>query len=309
MKNLIAFILFLFPLFVHAQTTHTVAAKESLFSIGRLYKVHPRELAAYNNIPFETGLTLGQVLKIPTKTSMAPVTTLPTETVPVKTEIAKTATVKENAAKNSSPIYHTVAKKEGLYGISKKYNTSIPDIKKWNNLSSEALNEGMNLIVGYGNAVSATTPNAAIVEKKQEIVSTVEPGIKTAEKEREKEQPKPPMKEMVKKGNADFNGGYFKAFYNKQMTGKHTTEDKGIAGIFKSTSGWDDGKYYCLHNAAPAGSYIRIINNATKKSVYAKVLDLIPDLKQNTGIVIRISNAAAAELGAGAADFECTLNF
>ena len=93
------------------------------------------------------------------------------------------------------------------------------------------------------------------------------------------------------------------------MADKHVTEDKGMAGIFKSTSGWDDGKYYCLHNAAPAGSYIKITNNATKKSVYAKVLDLIPDLKQNTGIIIRISNAAAAELGAGAANFECTLNF
>ena len=307
MKNLIAFIFFLFPLFLNAQTTHTVAAKESLFSIGRLYKVHPRELAAYNNIPFETGLTLGQVLKIPTKTSMAPVTTPPPETVPARAEITKPASVKENATKTSSPIYHTVAKKEGLYGISKKYNTSIADIKKWNNLNSEALNEGMNLIVGYGNAASSSTPNAPIVEKKQEIVNTPEPVIKTVKKEIE--QSKPPMKDIVKKGNADFNGGYFKDFYNRQMTGKHTTEDKGIAGIFKSTSGWDDGKYYCLHNAAPAGSYIRIINNATKKSVYAKVLDLIPDLNQNTGIVIRISNAAAAELGAGTADFECTLNF
>ena len=67
MKNLFSLILFLFPLFAMAQTTHTVAAKESLFSIGRLYNVHPRELASYNNIAFETGLTVGQVLKIPVK--------------------------------------------------------------------------------------------------------------------------------------------------------------------------------------------------------------------------------------------------
>jgi LysM repeat protein len=81
MKNLIAFIIFLLPLFATAQTTHTVAAKESLFSIGRLYNIHPRELAAYNNIPFETGLTIGQVLKIPAKGNMAP----PASSIPAKT--------------------------------------------------------------------------------------------------------------------------------------------------------------------------------------------------------------------------------
>jgi len=39
------------------------------------------------------------------------------------------------------------------------------------------------------------------------------------------------------------------------------------------------------------------------------VLDLIPDLKQNSGIVIRISNAAASELGVAGTSFDCTLNY
>ncbi len=305
MKNLFSLILFLFPLFAMAQTTHTVAAKESLFSIGRLYNVHPRELASYNNIAFETGLTVGQVLKIPVKKTMAPVTAAAPANVPVKTETPKVASVKQAIAKSSSPVYHTVAKKEGLYGISKKYNVSIADIKKWNSLGSEALSEGMKLIIRYDKGIIPETVIVPIAEKQKELVKTAEPETKPAVKDPSNAT----APEMAKKGNADFNGGYFKAFYNKQMADKHVTEDKGKAGIFKSTSGWDDGKYYCLHNAAPAGSYIKITNNATKKSVYAKVLDLIPDLKQNTGIIIRISNAAAAELGSGAANFECTLNF
>lgn len=305
MKNLFLIIMFLFPLFAIAQTTHTVAAKESLFSIGRLYNVHPRELASFNNIAFETGLTVGQVLKIPVKKTMAPVTAAATVKVPVKTETPKAAPVKQSIAKSSSPIYHTVAKKEGLYGISKKYNVSIADIKKWNSMGSEALSEGMKLIVGYGNGILPETVAEHVAEKQKEVVKTAIPETNSAVKE----QPKSTAPEIAKKADADFNGGYFKAFYNKQMSDKHVTEDKGKAGIFKSTSGWEDGKYYCLHNAAPAGSYIKITNNATKKSVYAKVLDLIPDLKQNTGIIIRISNAAAAELGAGAANFESTLNF
>ena len=64
MKKLII-LLFFVPLFASAQTTHTVAPKETLYSLARKYNVPPKELAAFNNIPIETGLTIGQVIKIP----------------------------------------------------------------------------------------------------------------------------------------------------------------------------------------------------------------------------------------------------
>ena len=74
-------------------------------------------------------------------------------------------------------------------------------------------------------------------------------------------------------------------------------------------SGWEDGKYYCLSNNVPAGTIVKVTYPATGKSVYAKVLDLIPDLKQNTGIMIRLSNAATSELGVNDDIFECTINY
>ncbi len=305
MKNLFILFLFLLPLCGMAQSTHTVGPKESLFSIGRLYNVHPRELASFNNIPFETGLTIGQVLKIPGKKTMTPVPETAGKTEP-KAQPAKPVAV-EKKALNNSPVYHTVAKKEGLYGISKKYNVTVDEIKKWNRLTSDGLTEGMNLIVGYG-AATGKPEVAAVPEKKEPVVAVAEV----------KAQPVEQPKQAVTKTTAtdannrtakNFSGGVFRSMYMEQVANKLITDDKGTAGVFKSTSGWEDGKYYCLHNAAPAGSYIKITNTATQKSVYAKVLDLIPDLKQNTGLVIRISNAAAAELGATAPTFDCTLHF
>jgi hypothetical protein len=61
-------------------------------------------------------------------------------------------------------------------------------------------------------------------------------------------------------------------------------EESGMAATFKSTSGWEDGKYYCLHNAAPAGTVIKISTKSSQRTVYAKVLDVIPDLKKNDGL-------------------------
>jgi len=111
------------------------------------------------------------------------------------------------------------------------------------------------------------------------------------------------------KGTVNFSGGYFKKLYNDQLANKSPVDGVGSAGVFKSTSGWQDGKYYCFNNDAPPGSVIKVTNNATNKSVYAKVLDAIPDIKQNSGLSIIISNSAAEELGAENAKFDCLLSY
>src|SRR5882757_1147284 len=143
MKKLF-YLLMLLPFFAAAQKviTHTVGPKESLSSIGRLYNINGRELANYNKIDYNKGLTIGQVLKIPAKAGeTAPVTAPPVVKPPVVKETAPAKEKEKPVTKtvvavkdNSIPIYHTVAKKETLYHISTLYNkVSVADIKKWNN--------------------------------------------------------------------------------------------------------------------------------------------------------------------------------
>jgi len=96
----------------------------------------------------------------------------------------------------------------------------------------------------------------------------------------------------------NFNGGYFKT----DFTGG-SNNISGEAAIFKSTSGWQDGKYYALMNNVPVGTIIRITLPSTGKTVFAKVLGGLPDMKESTGLTVRISNAAASELGAGEGRF------
>jgi hypothetical protein len=97
--------------------------------------------------------------------------------------------------------------------------------------------------------------------------------------------------------------------YNDQSGNKTPVNENGSAGIFKSTSGWQDGKYYCFNNNALPGTIIKITDNLTGKSVYAKVLDAIPDIKQNSDLTLILSNAAAEELGAAEGKFDCALSY
>ncbi len=345
MKKLCCLLL-LVPFFAMAQKeiTHTVGPKESLSSIGRLYNVNGRELANYNKIDYNKGLSIGQVLKIP-KTAGTPAVTPPvvTKTPEVKkgpeakkeTVVVKEPEVKKEMTteKNGTPIYHTVAKKETLYHISTLYNkVPVADIKKWNHLTSDALNEGAQLIVGY------TKTTVAPVVKKEETKAedANKKAVKKAEDDAKKatddvtEKTKHPEDKVVKKETpppppvkntevvtppsvtikaGDFKGGVFKNLFDEQAKGRQMVTESGSGGVFKSTSGWEDGKYYCLHNNAPAGTILKITNNATGKSVYAKVLDMITDIKQNNGLIIRLSNAAADALGAADNKLDCTINY
>ncbi len=302
--------------------THTVGPKESLTSIGRLYNINGRELANYNKIDYDKGLTLGQVLKIPAQNAPAKTAaSTPVKAEPViKAEVP--AKVVSTSNKNGTPIYHTVAKQETLYHISTMYNkVPIADIKRWNNLTSDALSEGTKLIVGYSGEKNVTpSKEIAVVAKPKkddspQIKTAGEEEINVKAKEEKKEVPQPVSKTekvIIANGgkSTDFNGGFFKNMFEEQTTGKQLINETGTGGVFKSTSGWQDGKYYCLHNTAPAGTILKITNKATSKSVYAKVLDMIPDIKQNTGLLIRLSNAAADALGATAdSKLDCTLNY
>jgi len=295
--------------------THVVTPKENYYSVGRLYNFPPKEIATYNNLEFDKGLTLGQTIKIPLKENNFLQGKAPGEGEAV------------------IPVYHIVQAKEGLYRISVNYNkVPLVMLKKWNNLQSDAVSSGTKLIVGYLKVLKDQSPLAlqgvkslpaeVVVKKEEDKIETKDVAIKTKEpvKIEKKTNPvikdKPAQKEVIavvnddnKRGSVNFSGGKFKKLYKDQSDDKTLVNENGLAGIFKTTSGWQDGKYYCFHNTTLPGTIIKITNNANGKSIYAKVLDAIPDIKQNSGLLLRVSNSAAEELSAGDSKFDCTITY
>jgi LysM repeat protein len=316
MKKIIWILLFI-PQFIFAQKTHKVGPKETFYSIGRIYDVHPKELAAYNDLPFELGLKLDQVIKIPAKKTMQPLASSNAEK-----PIAKAPVVEATASNTGTPIYHKVEKKETLYHVATLYAPATMDnIRKWNNLTTDGLNEGMSLIVGYQkssgsnstNKTSITTaqPKTTVVKNQDNDVAEVKPApveVKQTKAVVNNQGTDENRNDAVSKsGVRNFNGGKFRDLYNEANV--RNTPETGLAASFKSTSGWEDGRYYCLHNSAAAGSIIKITNLSNQKVVYAKVLDVIPDLSQNNGLVLRLSNSACDELSVSADRFDVSIQY
>lgn len=337
MKKLLISILFL-PVAAIAQKkyqNHTVAPKESLYSIAREYNIAPKELAAINNLDINSGLKIGQVIKVPATNATAPMAEKP--------QPAASSTT------SSGPVYHTVQKGETLYGISQKYGkVPVEDLKAWNNIDASGIKVGQQLIVKNGSSAPApeAKSNAAAddlaaqkaeLARKQKELEEQERRIKAEEEKRaedlarreaedrkrqeaelakaRKEQDQKTIDDIQEKRTTPAtpavapksatNGGFFSTQYD----GAKGIEQTGLAGTFKSTSGWEDTKYYCLHNDAPIGSIIKITNPANGSYVYAKVLDVIPDLKLNVNIIVRLSNAAASQLRQGEENFNCVVNY
>jgi len=300
---------------------HQVRPKENFYSIGRLYNISAREISVYNHLQFENGLAIGQTIKIP-----------------LTTENFSQAEGDESSP-SLIPVYHILLPREGLYRVSIKFNkVPMTTIKKWNHLASDNVNAGAQLIIGYlkvnpkesslGRPVpdSETTASLDVPPANRQPPGApadtlaVQANTRTVATDPQKNEPavspvntdtdgqRPGSTRITPVGNFGFSGGFFKTLYNDQVAQKPMFTEPGNAGVFKSTSGWQDGRYYCFSNDVPAGTVIKVTYNSTGKSVYAKVLDGIPDIRQNDGLNIVLSNAAAQELGAGE-KFDCALTF
>ena len=97
--------------------TYKVKSGDTLYSIAKKYNISVNELKELNNLK-NNNITVGQVLKIKFN--------IPSEEVTEKN-------------------YYIVKSGDTLYSIAKKYNTTVDEIKKLNNLKSDNLSIGMEL--------------------------------------------------------------------------------------------------------------------------------------------------------------------
>lgn len=333
MKAVLFFLLFLISFGAYAQqqkvyaaknekgifVEHKVQPKENWYSVGRLYAISPKEIAAFNGLTMEKGLSIGQALKVPLNAS----------------------NFIQSVSAVGVPIYHQVEPKEGLLKVATTYGLSLAGIKNLNALSSDQINTGYNLIVGYiaasapanftssTSAVPATpipattavvsvpvqetkpasTPSTpkqnTVIEQPKEPVS--KPVVKTPEQVNQPvskpviknqepvSQPKSTVDSKPKPGNTL---NYFATGYVQQAKeGKEQKLENPTYGTFKSSSGWQDGKYYMLMNDVVPGTIVKVSALESGKTIHAKVLGAVPPGKESEGMQLRLSNAAAAALG------------
>ncbi|UHG89948.1 LysM peptidoglycan-binding domain-containing protein [Spirosoma oryzicola] len=111
-------------------STHTVEPGQTYYSISKLYGLTVDQLLTLNDLTANDGLRVGQQLVVK-KAAGSPVASAPTKSA---------ATASQGTA-----TYHTVAKGETMFRISKQYGVSIEQIQEWNNLTDNTVKEGQRI--------------------------------------------------------------------------------------------------------------------------------------------------------------------
>ncbi len=135
---------------------YMVSPGETIYGISTKYGIPVSDLLEINP-ELESGLKVGQVINIPYSPELK----------------AKSA--------DDNSIVHKVQPGETLYGIAKKYNTSVNELMRLNNMQLKA---GQDLVVGYKNKSQdyANTPSLPPHVEPKEVKKIEQPRVKDSVK-------------------------------------------------------------------------------------------------------------------------------
>lgn len=258
---------------VSGQIVHTVQSSETLFSISRLYNTKVDDLKNWNNLT-ENSISIGQKLIIKGIANN-----------PIESNTQSTSNFSTNQK------LHTVEESQTLYSISRMYGVSTDQIKKWNNLSSNSLNIGQELIVS-SEAVNITERSGSHSSMLPENPTTPiknDHEIKIVESQ--------PVAETTIASTTSTES-FYRDDLDKDSIEKPAEKivEKGLAEVIEPVS--ETKKYLALHREAPIGTIMQVKNEMNGQSVFVRIVGPIQPTGDNSKVILKISKKAYDRLGA-----------
>lgn len=266
---------------------HRVEKKETLYAISKHYDVKVEDIQKWNSLSGNK-IKKGQELYIMVK---------PKGTQPQKEE---------------TKTYHIVQKGEGLWSISKKYGVTINDLKKWNELESDAINLGQKLTV-----VAPEEVKEAKEKARESKFHKVAPGETLYSIANKYSMSVEELKNINSLRSNDLK--IDQLLIVKTEKGKKVEEkeknlpveaftkikEEGKAALIKREE-YDTRYSYCLHKTAPVGTIIKIVNEKTGEFIYAKVMGSLPP---DDPAVIKVNETVKKKIGQGKDSFDVKLTY
>jgi LysM repeat protein len=251
-----------------------VEPKQTLFSIVKRYGSSVAEFKAANPGLSES-VNVGQTIKIPYKGTV--VASAPKYIPPAPTPTPPSP----EAVKMVS---HVVESGQGLYAVATKYKITMADLRKWNNLTTDALASGQVLIVDAREYERAK--KAGELPAKGEVVKVEDTNIGNNSNTTTTTQK--PVAEPVDASEAKTSSET-----SKTSSGYRKTVETGLAELIDVED--KSGKYLGLHRSAPAGTLVNVKNSSNGQSIWVKIVGKLPDIGSDK-VIIKLSPRAFEKL-------------
>src|SRR6185312_1308403 len=286
-----------------------IKAKDTYYSIGRRYHVKPAAIMKYNGSKKET-LTIGDNNSVPknmpykkssaekivketkkekkarlarearegkkkskkyTEEVETPAIAQQEDTEPAVKQPVQTDETSNKKAGNTAPaLEYKVSHGETLFSIAKRFNTTVDNIKKENNLTSNILSSGQTLIIKPASGAPETQPvvhNEMVAKRDSTVVA--------------------PIKDSSS-AERHFNANRFGLFEKNEKGAATWIDDPGL----------DPNKKLVLHRTAPIGTVIKITNPMTNRTTFAKVVGRFTENESTKDVIIVMTKNVADALGA-----------
>jgi LysM repeat protein len=315
---------------------HTVKKGETFYSLSRAYSVPPKEIAAQNNLNFDGGLQLGQSVKVPLNKGNFVQSGDAAGGHPVYHKVSEKETLYRISVNYNKVPLDNIRHWNNLTGDGVQKDSylivgyvkgaangaviashtpaapppatipaSAPAPTPASPAPAPPVTETTTVVKNNPAPSSVLTPAPPVVTPAPPVTSNTESDSNSAS-ETHASVPAPAPAASTPPPPAP-SGSSFEQIYSQQTSGKKPTTEKGPGSWFKSNAG--AGKYYALHNSASRGTIIKVTNPLNGKSIYAKVLEAIPQMKQNAGLIIKLSDSAIEALGTNETKFYCELSY
>lgn len=197
------------------------------------------------------------------------------QTVPVQQPVAQQPAPAPQQD-TTPPTQYKVSAGETLYSISKRFNTTVDNITKLNNLTSTTLSPGQILLV------RPSTPQQPAPAPPQQIVNT--------DTQRTVMKRDSNLVSSIARDSAEHH-------LNPTKFGLYEKNEKGVATWIDDPS-LDPNKKLVLHRTAPIGTVIKITNPMTNRTTFAKVVGRFTDSESTKDCIIVMTKNVADSLGA-----------
>lgn len=260
---------------------HKVKAQQTLFSLSRRYKTTVSEINAANPI-LANGLQIGQTLKIPYG--------------------GKVISPDAEITSQTQQITHKVKAGETLFAIARKYDVQVSDIKTWNNLSSNAIDLGQDLVIKK----QVIVPVEKAEEKQTQVATQTPKTVNTPDSVKISKEPFD-TKPATNLSTVDSAKSEQPEETSYPGTPFEPIKTEGIAEVIEEQQ--PSNKFFALHRTAKVGTVIKVKNLMNDLTVYVRVIGTIPDTSENENVIIKLNQRAYDHLKAVDKRFRVQLNY
>lgn len=271
---------------------HKLDPKDNFYSIGRRYNISPKLIIEYNR---DAKMTIGEIIKVPTNQNFNEQQGTKTAGRPAQ-KTPSAPNTENTAPATPGTTQYKVSAGETLYAISRRFNTSVEDITKLNNLKSTALAPGQILLVRTSQpAVPPAQVNPPQAQQQQP-------------EQHHQETPVAKRDSTIVATTDSMDSSGHRVLSSATKYGLFEKNEKGVA-VWIDDADLDANKKLILHRTAPIGTVIKITNPMTNRTTFAKVVGRINDNENTKDAVVVMTKSVAEALGALDKRFHVDLSY